>query len=155
LEAGLRSGSAFVLRRSQIVLSRSRGERGPAIARALGCKDETVRDVIRAFNAHGLEVLVRRSSRPHEIHSAFSQEGAERLKGLLHESPRKYRKQTSVWRLELAAHVSFEQGLTAQRVSDETVRMALLRLGVRWQRAKDWITSPGPAYARKKTHATG
>src|SRR5215510_10428879 len=155
LEAGLRSGSAFVLRRSQIVLSSSRGERAPAIAQALGCNDETVRDVIRAFNAHGLAVLARRSSRPHEVHSAFSEEGAERLKGLLHESPRKYGKQTSVLTLELAAQVSFEQGLTAERVSDETVRMALLRLGVRWQRAKDWITSPDPAYARKKTHATG
>jgi hypothetical protein len=48
--------------------------------------------------------------------------------------------------------VSFEQGLTAYWVSDETVRTVLLRLGVRWQRAKDWITSPDPAYARKKTH---
>ena len=155
LEAGLRSGSAFVLRRSQIVLSSSRGERAPAIAQALGCNDETVRDVIRAFNAHGLEALARRSSRPHEVHAAFSQGGAERLKGLLHESPRKCGKETSVWTLELAAEVSFEQGLTAYRVSDETVRMALLRLGVRWQRDKDWITSPDPAYARKKTRATG
>jgi transposase len=154
LEAGLRSNSAFVLRRSQIVLSSSRGERAPAIAKALGCNDETVRGVIRTFNEHGLEVLERRSSRPHNLHSAFQAEGAERLKGLLHESPRKYGKETSVWTLELAAEVSFEQGLTAYRVSDETVRMALLRLGVRWQRAKDWITSPDPEYARKKTRVT-
>jgi hypothetical protein len=73
---------------------------------------------------------------------------------MLHESPRQYGKDTSVWTLELAAQVSFEQGLTVSRVSDETVRTALLRLGVRWQRAKDWITSPDPAYARKKTHET-
>jgi transposase len=154
LEAGLRSDSAFVLRRSQIVLASSRGERAPAIAQALGCDDETVRDVIRAFNAQGIGVLERRSSRPHHIESAFSEEGAERLKGMLHESPRKYGKATSVWTLELAAQVSFEEGLTAYRVSDETVRTALLRLGVRWQRAKDWITSPDPAYARKKTRET-
>lgn len=154
LETGLRSDSAFVLRRSQIVLGSSRGERAPAIAQALGCNDETVRDVIRAFNAQGLGVLERRSSRPHHIASAFSDEGAERLKGMLHESPRKYGKETSVWTLELAAEVSFEQGLTAYRVSDETVRTVLLRLGVRWQRAKDWITSPDPAYARKKTPVT-
>ena len=155
LEAGLRSASAFVLRRSQIVLSSSRGERAPAIAQALGCNDETVRDVIRAFNEGGIEVLTRRSSRPHQLHRAFSDEGAQHLKGILHESPRQYGKDTSVWTLELAAEVSFEQGLTAYRVSDETVRTALLRLGVHWQRAKDWITSPDPAYARKKTRVTG
>lgn len=154
LEAGLRSASAFVLRRSQLVLASSRGERAPAIAQALGCDDETVRDVIRAFNAQGVGVLERQSSRPHHITRAFSDEGAERLKGMLHESPRQYGKATSVWTLELAAEVSFEQGLTAYRVSDETVRTALLRLGVRWQRAKDWITSPDPAYARKKTPVT-
>jgi len=155
LESGLRSGSAFVLRRSQIVLSSSRGEHAPAIAQALGCDDETVRDVIQAFNARGTGVLERRSSRPHQLHTAFSDEAAERLKGLLHESPRQFGKETSVWTLELAAQVSFEQGLSAYRVSDETVRTALMRLGIRWLRAKDWITSPDPAYARKKTHVTG
>lgn len=155
LETGLRSGSAFVLRRSQIVLASSRGERAPGIAQALGCDDETVRDVIRAFNEQGVGVLCRRSSRPHNLHRAFSEAGAERLKAVLHESPRKYGKETSVWTLELAAEVSFEQGLTTYRVSDETVRTALRRLGVHWQRAKDWITSPDPAYARKKTRVTG
>ena len=35
-------------------------------------------------------------------------------------------------------------------MSDETIRQAILRLGVRWKRAKQWITSPDPEYARKK-----
>jgi hypothetical protein len=35
-------------------------------------------------------------------------------------------------------------------VSDETVRATLARMGVRWQRAKHWIHSPDPGYARKK-----
>ena len=155
LEAGLHSAAAFVLRRSQIVLGSSRGERAPAIAKALGCNDETVRKVIQAFNQEGLKVLERGSSRPHNLHRAFSEAAEERLKALLHESPRKYGKASSVWTLELAAEVSFEQGLSAYRVSDETIRTALLRLGVHWQRAKDWISSPDPAYARKKMRVTG
>jgi len=53
----------------------------------------------------------------------------------------------------LAADVSFERGLTAERVSGETIRATLERLGIRWQRAKRWITSPDPAYARKKVRA--
>jgi hypothetical protein len=57
--------------------------------------------------------------------------------------------------LKLAAEVSFEEGITKERVSAETVRATLSRMGVRWQRAKRWITSPDPQYARKKGAATG
>ena len=50
--------------------------------------------------------------------------------------------------------MSCEEGLTPTRVSGETIRATLQRLGIRWQRAKHWITSPDPAYARKKARAT-
>ena len=59
-------------------------------------------------------------------------------------------KETSVWTLEVAADVAYEHGLTAWRVSGETVRATLARMGVRWRRAKAWITSPDPEYVRKK-----
>ena len=49
--------------------------------------------------------------------------------------------------------MSFEQGLTPERVSGETIRATLRRLGMRWKRAKQWITSPDLAYARKKARA--
>ena len=41
-----------------------------------------------------------------------------------------------------------------RRVSGETIRQALIRLGVGWKRAKTWITSPDPSYLRKKGRAT-
>ena len=44
--------------------------------------------------------------------------------------------------------------VTAERVSLETIRDALKRLGVGWRRAKTWITSPDPQYALKKTGVT-
>ena len=91
---------------------------------------------------------------PHTIERGFDAVQAEALRALLHQSPRNFGKETSLWTLELAAEVSFEQGLTPQRVSREAVRTALQRLGVRWKRAKQWITSPDPAYVRKKTTAT-
>jgi hypothetical protein len=56
--------------------------------------------------------------------------------------------------MELAAEVSFAEGITAELVSGETIRQAIGRLGVRWRRAKEWITSPDPEYARKKVSAT-
>lgn len=154
LEAGLRSADAFVLRRCQIILASARGERAPRIARALGCDDQTVRTVINGFNAVGLAVLHRGSSRPHTIQAAFDAAQAEQLRALLHQSPRTFGQPTSLWTLDLAAAVSFAEGITAERVSGETIRATLQRLGVRWRRAKQWITSPDPQYARKKGPAT-
>ena len=73
----------------------------------------------------------------------------------MHQSPRNFGKPTSLWTLPLAAEVSFDQGITATRVSGETIRATLARLGIRWRRAKQWITSPDPEYSRKKVLATG
>jgi transposase len=149
LAAGLRSADAFTLRRCQFVLASTRGERVPAIARSLGCGEQTVRNTIHAFSQEGVAALVVGSSRPHTIHGAFDADGAERLRALLHRSPRDVGHPTSVWTLELAAEVACAEGITARRVSGETVRATLARLGLRWRRAKGWITSPDPAYAPK------
>ncbi len=155
LEAGLRSSDAFVLRRCQILLASARGEWPPQIAQAVGCNDQTVRNVIRAFEKDSLEAcLTRQSNRPHQPKTKIDAVATEKLRGLLHQSPRTYGHPTSVWTLELAAEVSFAQGITKERVSDEAIRLALRRLGVRWQRAKHWITSPDPEYVRKKGSAT-
>jgi transposase len=154
LTAGLRSKDAFVLRRSQIVLASANGKRASQIASELGCDTDTCLNAIKAFNTTGLECLTPGSSVPHHIERGFDAAQAEQLRALLHQSPRNFGKNTSLWTLELAAEVSFEQGLTPNRVSREAVRTALQRLGVRWKRAKQWITSPDPAYLRKKTIAT-
>jgi transposase len=72
----------------------------------------------------------------------------------LHRSPHDFGKDRGVWTLELAAQVSFEQGIIATEVSSESVRRALKRLKTNWKRAKHWITSPDPQYLLKKTLAT-
>ena len=152
LEAGLRSSDAFTLRRCQILLASARGENAYQIAHELGCNPQTARNAIHTFNEKGLPQALRQGSkRPHTVHRAFQgPEQAEALRELLHQKPRKFGKDTSLWTLELAAEVSFEEGLTKEQISGETVRATLARLGVRWERAKRWITSPDPEYARKK-----
>jgi transposase len=106
LEAGLRSSNAFVLRRCQILLASSKGERPPRIAENLGCAQQTVRNAIHEFNGRGLGALSPGSSRPREVHAAFDEDGAEVLRELLHHSPREFGKQRSLWTLEDAAEVS-------------------------------------------------
>jgi transposase len=155
LAAGLRSQDLYVVRRCQILLASARGEWVPRIAELLGCNDQTVRNVLREFEQDGLDAcLTRGSSRPHTIHAKVDAVAGEQIRALLHQSPRTFGKPTSVWTMELAAEVSVAEGITAARVSGETIRQAILRLGVRWQRAKQWITSPDPEYARKKVGAT-
>jgi transposase len=151
LEAGLRSSSAFTVRRCQILLASAEGRLTTAIARDLRCTDQTVRNALHAFHQRGLTGLQPQSSRPHTMSTIFDVEACEALRALLHQSPRTFGKPTSRWTLALAVEVSFAQGLTPRRVSDETIRLALRRLGVTWKRAKHWITSPDPAYIRKKT----
>jgi transposase len=151
LESGLRSSTGFRVRRCQMLLASDEGQHTTTIARALRCNDQTVRNAIHTFHQQGLAALQPKSSRPHTTQATFDADGRERLRALLHQSPRAFGKETSVWTLELAAEVSFAEGITPRLVSDETIRAALAALGVRWKRAKHWITSPDPAYARKKT----
>ena len=154
LEAGLRSADAFRMRRCQIVLASEYGAGVPRIARQVGCSEQTVRNVVHAFNTQGVACLQRGSSRPHTTRERVGSEGAQRLQAVLHQSPRTFGHPTSLWTLEVAAEVCFAHGLTSQRVSREAIRTALRRLDVSWQRAKRWITSSDPAYARKKKPAT-
>ncbi len=81
---------------------------------------------------------------PKTVLAQFDQAKCEALRAILHKPPHVYGKQTSIWTLALASDVCFEQGLTESVVGIETIRQALLRLGVGWQRAKHWITSPDP-----------
>ena len=156
IDAGLRSSDAFVLRRCQILLGSARGEHARLIADSLSCDDQTVRNVIHRFNTHGLAVLTSGSSAPHRRpHAVFNPVRREQLRALLHQSPRTFGKPTSVWTLDLVADVAYAEGITPRQVSGETIRNALAQLDVRWKRAKHWITSPDPAYVRKKNSATG
>lgn len=154
VEAGLRSSNAFTLRRSQILLASARGETPPTIGRQLGCASQTVRNTIRAFNDRGLAALQERSRRNHTVRTTVDAAALQQLQALAHRSPRDFGYVTSLWTLDLLADESARQGITTYRVSDETIRQAIKRLGTSWKRAKRWITSPDPEYDRKKGAAT-
>jgi transposase len=132
-----------------------RGQTSLAIAHQLSCGDQTVRNAIHAFNTNGLAALRKGSTVAHHLpHTALDVAGAEQLTSIIKRSPRTCGKETSLWTLDLLAEVCFTQGLTARRVSGETIRVTLQRLGIRWKRAKHWITSPDPAYTPKNIGAT-
>jgi transposase len=154
LQAGLRSPDAFTLRRCQILLASAQGQTPQQIARNLGGAASSARHVIHAFHKEGPGCLREKSSRPTTAKPLLGTERAEPLKALLHQSPRTLGKTTSLWTLPLVAAVCFERGWTPRRLSGEAIRQALKRFGIRWKRAKHWITSPDAAYARKKKRGT-
>jgi transposase len=155
LEASLRSKDTFTLRRSQMLLASSKGNEVPQIAENLGCGQQTVRDAIHDFNERGLDALQAGSSRPKRTRAALYEDSAERLPALLHRSPREFGHESSLWTLSMASEAAFEEGMIERRVSGETIRATLSRLlGVRWMRAKRWITSPDPLYGRKASFAS-
>jgi len=155
LHTGLRSRQAFTLRRAQILLASADGQRPSRIAAHVGCAVGTVHNTIHAFEADGTDCLAEKKRGPRNARPILDQAQADPLKGILHQSPRRFGQARSTWTLALLADVAFAQGLTPRRLSHEAIRQAVKRLGHGWKRAKTWITSPDPAYARKKKRGTG
>jgi transposase len=155
LEAALRASDAFTVRRAQIVLLSAEGRRPREIARGLRCAVQTVRNGVRAFDAAGTASPTAGSSRPKSAAPLLGAAELGRLRTILHQPPRAFGHARSTWTLALLAEVAHAEGLSPTVLSIETVRQALLRLGVGWRRAKRWLTSPDPAYAQKNAGATG
>jgi transposase len=155
LNRGRKSSDAFTLRRCQILLASADGKGPSEIGRVVGVTAQAVRDTIRAFHAQGTDALVKKSNAPKRPKAAWDRKRDDELKELLHRRPRELGKATSLWTLALVAEVCHEKGWTERALSAEAIRLILARLGVGWKRAKQWITSPDPEYAKKKRFGTG
>src|SRR3990170_8920183 len=88
LRAGLRSPDAFTLRRCQVLLASAEGLRPSQVAERFGCASQSARNAIRAFHAQGIECLHEKSHRPASARPEIDAAARERLRALLHRSPR-------------------------------------------------------------------
>ena len=156
LRKELKSGNGVVVRRSQIILMSADEElKAREIAQRVGYSDETVRQVIQRFNQEGIQAIHPRSKARRDDQRAFKDAAREQLQALVHQSPRDYGCESSLWTLQLLAEVSYHQGLTDRLVHSDTVGETLHQLGVDWKKAKRHIQSPDVQYKRKKNDATG
>jgi transposase len=153
LVKGAKSSSGFTMRRSHILLASAEGQTPQQIGQRLHCGDQTVRNVIRAFEREGLGCLQEKSHRPQHDPSVFDAAGLQRLEEMIHRSPRDFGLATSLWTLPLLARVCFQEKIVARPISYEAVRRGLLKLGLDWRRARQHITSHDPHYERKKASA--
>jgi hypothetical protein len=153
LAGGLRSQNAFTLRRCQILLARAQRHTPAQIAPHVGWSVQTVRNAWHAFAPRSLACLTEQSCVPHPVQPVRDAAKREGGQSLWHQSPRTFGKHRSTWTLSWLAEVCCAVGGSPQPWSAPTIRDAMLRLGAHWKRAKHWITSPAPAYVRKKTVA--
>jgi transposase len=111
---------------------------------------------LHAFEQEGIEALCKKSNRPKTGPAArplLDDSKREAMRVLLEQSPRAFAKPASFWTLSLLAQVACEQGITQRLLDEDTIGIAVKRLGVNWKRARHRIASPDPAYAHKKRDA--
>ena len=150
LKEGLRSPSAFTVRRCQILLKSAKWQSATQIAQQLHCSDQTVRDVIRAYQQEGLGCLEEKSHARHDQQTSINEQGRARLKEIIRLSPRTLTYETSVWTRPLLAEGLHQEGYTSKVVNPNTITAALQRVGIAWRRAKKWVRSPDPHYQHRK-----
>lgn len=154
LHQGLRSPSAFTVRRSQILLKSLDRQKAQAIAQSLHCSDQTVREAIHAFNEEGVACLTEKSHARHDQSPLIDETGCGRLEELVRLSPRTFGHETSVWTRPLLAQQLNAEGHTGSQVSVTSISNALARVGIAWRRAKKWIHSPDEHYDHRKKDGT-
>jgi transposase len=137
--------------RARIVRVAETAPSAAAVARTVGVHVQTARAVLRTFRTSGRSGL-EPQPRPGLPRRCGEAATAARI-ALLHERPDAPGGDAGRWTLATAA-----QALAARwgrPVSRETVRRRLARRRESWQRAKEWLVSPDPADALKKSGAIG
>lgn len=156
IKTGVRSSSAFTVRRCQILLlSAETGLKPREIGERLYCSDQCARDAICAFETEGLTCLQEKSRARHSQQATFDTADRAWLKSVIRQSPRTFGYDSSLWTLDMLAELAYCNGYSERLVNPETVSRALAREKINWKRAKKRINSPDEHYASKKNAATG
>ena len=156
LRQSLKASNGFTVRRAQMLLLSAEEQRKvDEIGQRVGCQGQAVRQAIHAFHREGLSCLHSKAKGNPTDRRALDDAAREQLRELIRRSPRDLGYETSLWTLELLAQACLEQGITATRVTGETIRATLAAMGISWRRVKQRINSPDPHYTVKKSDATG
>lgn len=156
--AGARHAPGDWIRRARMISLSWRGQRTTAIATALGCHPQTVRERLARFNAEGLDGLgdrpgagrkPRLTERERSVVIAVARsdppgKSVRRADGEL--DPGRPDKEAS-WSLDALTAAARERGVVIAR---SQVRRILKKEGVRWRRTHTWGTSEDPDFAPKE-----
>src|SRR6266571_4819193 len=129
------------VRRAMIIMASASGTLVPAIARLVAADEDTVRDVIHAFNAKGLAALDPRwaGGRPRRI----SDEDVEVIVAAARTRPEKPVQPFTRWSLRKLAGYLAGLGRPV-RIGRERLRQVLHERGISFQRTRTWKESADP-----------
>ncbi|MFF2130145.1 transposase, partial [Streptomyces olivochromogenes] len=136
------STSSVRYRRAMMLLASAGGKRVPVIAQLVQADEDTVRDVIHAFNEKGLACLDPRwaGGRPRQLKS----DEEDFVVQTATTRPVKLGQPFTRWSLrKLVAYLRKVHGRVI-RIGREALRCLLARRGVTFQRTKTWKESPDP-----------
>jgi transposase len=136
-----RHGSIRV-RRAMIIMASASGTPAPAIARLVAADEDTVRDVIHAFNEKGLAALDPRwaGGRPRLI----SDEDIQVIVTAATTRPEKLGQPSTCWSVrKLAAYLAVDAPRPVA-IGRERLRVMLHERGISFQRTRTWKESTGP-----------
>src|SRR3954454_24681355 len=146
-------GNPIRVRRATIILASSAGTPVPAIARLVAADEDTMRDVIHAFNARGLDALDPQwaGGRPRLI----SNDDVEFIVGTAITRPSTHGLAFSHWSVrKLVDHLGVcdhrcphgraQNRARGLRISRERLRQLLRSRGVSFQRTRIWKESNDP-----------
>ncbi|MGH3284703.1 MAG: helix-turn-helix domain-containing protein, partial [Streptosporangiaceae bacterium] len=128
------------VRRAMIIMASASGTLVPAIARLAAADEDTVRDVIRAFNDRGLAALDPQwaGGRPRLI----SDSDITVIVAAARTRPEKLGRPFTRWSMrKLAAYLAEGPGI---RIGRERLRQILHARGISFQRTRTWKESTDP-----------
>jgi transposase len=135
------------VRRAMMIMASAAGTPVPAIARLVAAHEDTVRDVIHAFNERGLAALDPRwaGGRPRQI----SEEDIEFIVAAARTRPAKLGRPFTHWSLRKLADYLVGNTVRVVRVGRERLRQILGECGISFQRTRTWKTSNDPEFDAK------
>ena len=155
--AGSRHAPADWMLRARMIARSWAGERTTAIAAALGCHPQTVRERLARFNAEGIDGLGDRPGGGRKPRLSESEYGVlialaratppgqpvrERTGELVAEDPTK----DAQWSLDALVRAAHGCAIQVER---SQIRRILMKEGVRWRHPRSWAASTDPEFVPK------
>jgi transposase len=135
-------------RRYPAILLVADGQSVAAVARALGCTDQSVQNWIHRFVREGVAGLAEGTHRG--AAPRLDEQGVAALEELVASDPQQAGYHTTGWTAALLQTALAQRGFL---VSDTTVRRTLRRRNWRWKRPKYVFGRPDPDYEKKSPRA--
>jgi transposase len=155
--AGSRHAPGDWIRRAQMIARSWAGERTTAIAAALGCHPQTVRERLARFNAEGVDGLGDRPGGGRKPRLTETERGVlialaratppgQPVRGAGGELSAEDPDADAQWSLDALVRAAHQRGIQVER---SQVRRILIREGIRWRHPRTWAVSSDPDFAPK------